>query len=388
MGTESMRDTGEGNQRSKVDPITFGLFALRVAVLVITIHVGTSASLTDDLSRFREIYLAPGTPYRTVPVEYAPGEVLFIKGIGSADPGLIAARLAVAAFIADIAIWAALRHGWGDRTAKCYLWISAPMLVFLYIRFDLIPVALTAWGAALAVRGSQRSGGITFAIGILSKLWPAIVAPAFWISGRRRAFVWAICTSVAGSVAWVAFAGVSGVGQVLTFRHASGWGVQSIVGTVVWITSGGPVQIEAGSPRIGTALISARLALAVLLAVLLVAIWAKATRLRRDAFGPASVAAVGALLACSPLFSPQFACWLLPWAAISSVHEDQRFVRCVALIAALSALLFVVYSPHRAALSQLVLVCMDAAILALPLLWLLPRRRRAAVDVSSSSAPS
>ena len=360
-------------------PVTIGLIALRVVVLAIAIHAGRSAAPTDDLLRFHEIVVTPGTPYRSFPVEYAPGEVLFIEGIGSPDPSALATRLAIAAFVADIAVWAAVRHGWGSAAAQRYLWIGAPLLVFLYDRFDLVPVALAAWGAALAVRGFQRAGGVAFASGIIAKLWPVVLMPAFVIRGHRRAFGWACGVSAALAAGWLWFAGTGGVSGVMTFRHARGWGVESTVGTLVWIVNGGPVRLEAGSPRVGTAPRWATILLAGALVILLVSVWRASSRRDRDPFGSASVAAICALLACSPLFSLQFAAWLLPWGAIAWADGDRRTFRYVASIEALTAVLFVVYSPHRALAAQVLLLVRSALVLWVVAAWLLPQRTAAAV---------
>ncbi len=368
--------TGPDTDR-KLGPITLGLLMLRVGVLFIALQVGSTRPLADDLSRFREISTTPGTPYRTFPVEYAPGEVLFIESIGSADARTLAQRLAIFAFLADIATWAAVGYGWGRRAAERYLWMGAPLLVFIYTRFDLVPLALAAWGASLAVRGAQRSGGLSFAAAILTKVWPIVLLPAFVVSGRRRGSAWAASALVIGMAGWLAFAGTDNVREVLTFRHAQGWGVESTVGVWVWIATGGPVRLEAGAPRVGTAPDWATASLALLLLLALAGIWFLAWRRKRAAFGAAAVAAVGALLACSPLFSLQYAAWLLPWGAVAWVDGDRRFAAIVAAITVLTAVLFMVYQPDRAGLAQFLLLGRNALVVALPVVWLLPERSRA-----------
>jgi Glycosyltransferase family 87 len=150
----------------------------------------------------------------------------------------------VLAFVADIATWFALRLGWGSRAAERYLWIGAPLLVFIYTRFDLVPVALATWGAVLATRGSQRLGGGTMALAALTKLWPVVLFPAFLVAGCKRAFAWAVLLAMALVGGWLALGGVGGLTDVLTFRHARGWEVESTVGTIVWIATGGPFRWE------------------------------------------------------------------------------------------------------------------------------------------------
>ena len=355
-------------------PVTFALLALRIAVLFVALEAGRTAVPTDDLARFADIKQLDGVPYRDLPVEYAPIETLIVRFGMSSDPATTATRVALLAFAADIAIWLALRLGWGARPAERYLWIGAPLLVFIYTRFDLIPVALAVWGAVLATRGSQRTGGTTMAIAALTKLWPAVLFPGFLVAGCRRAFEWAVLVGGGLVAAWLAVGGVKGLTDVLTFRHATGWEVESTVGTVVWIATGGPIRNEAGAPRIGSVSTEASVTLLVVLAALLVAIWAMAMRRKRAAFGAASVAAVGALLVCSSVFSLQYAAWLLPWAAVAWVEGDRRHFWVVASIELLTAILFVVYEPQRVAFAQALLVARSLLVIALPVIWLFGER--------------
>ena len=111
-----------------------------------------------------------------------------------------------------------------------------------------------------------------------------------------------------------------------------------------------------------------------MLAALLVAIWAMAMRRKRAAFGAASVAAVGALLVCSSVFSLQYAAWLLPWAAVAWVEGDRRHFWVVASIELLTAILFVVYEPQRVALAQALLVARSLLVIALPVMWFFGER--------------
>src|SRR4029434_5051097 len=94
----------------------------------------------------------------------------------------------------------------------------------------------------------------------------------------------------------------------------------------------------------------------------------------RGSFGAASVAAVGALLVCSPLISLQYAAWLLPWGAVAWFDGDRRAATAVLGVEILTALLFVFYDPDRAGLAQALLLARNLLLLALPVLWLLGDR--------------
>ncbi len=359
-----------------------GLLLVRIVVLLVAIRAGTSGPLHDDLERFRQIFTQPGLPYRDFPVEYAPLEVVLIRLFGSASAAALAGRVALIACAADVGAWAALRWGWDRATAVRYLWLGTPLLVFVYTRLDLVPVALAAWGAALALRGRERAGGAALAAATLTKLWPVVVLPALWLERRGRALWWATTLSAIGVVMWAVLGGIAGVRAVFTFRDATGWGVESIPGSAVWIITGGPVRVEAGAPRVGTVPAGATAALALLLGAALIAIWLRARRMEVRGFGAPSVAAVGALLACAPLFSLQYVAWLLPWAALAAT-EDRRLFRIVGAIEILTGILFVVYAPDRVVASQVVLVARNIAVASLPILWLVstPADVRTEVDV-------
>jgi hypothetical protein len=366
-----------GDPRSRSELLTGGSIVIRVVVLVATIREGIVGPLTDDLARFREIFVAAGAPYRAFPVEYAPGEVVFIRVFGSASTGSFAARLALLAFAADIAAWLAIKWGWGREPGLAYLLLGTPLLVFLYMRFDLVPVALAAWGAALAIRSRERASGVVFAASILTKVWPVVVLPMLAIQRRRRALSYAIASTLIGLTVWIAISGVDAVRQVATFREATGWDVGSLVGSVVWITTGETFRQEQGAPRIGTVPGWSTGALTAVLILLLIAIWWRAARRPEDAPGAASLAAVGALLVCSPLFSVQYVSWLLPWAAIASTRQQRRpMVWTTAVITIVTGAIVLVYTPDNVTPAQVLLLVRNAAVVALPLLWLVGSRDR------------
>jgi hypothetical protein len=366
--------------------VTICLLLVRLVIVMVAVRSATTASPTEDVARFQEIRATEGVPYRDFAVEYAPLEVLFVRVFASVDGATTTARLAVLAFLADLATWLAVGFGWGSTTARRYLWLGTPLLVFAYTRFDLVAVAVAAWGAALAVRRHERAGGLTMAAAILTKLWPATLVPGLLVSGRKCAFVWCVGATGLLVAAWVAIGGVRGISDVVTFRHAAGWEVESTIGTIVWIATGGPIRMEAGAPRIGTVPPLASVVLAVSLVGMLAAVWITAARRERAAFGAASVAAIASLVALSPTFSLQYAAWFLPWGAIAMSDGDRWHFWGVAAVSVLSAVLFVVYGPERAALGQSLLMCRNALVVALPILWLLRDGQSVATDNAAANS--
>jgi hypothetical protein len=124
---------------------------------------------------------------------------------------------------------------------------------------------------------------------------------------------------------WVWWGGWSGPAQVLTFRHAHGWHVQSLIGNLVDIVSG-PTLLEQGTLRVGSAHPWAQSLLLAGLMICSSVIWLHCSRRPQFANGLGALSAVAALLVFSPLLSDQFVFWLFPWAAIASAEGDRDVV--------------------------------------------------------------
>jgi hypothetical protein len=278
-----------------------------------------------DIVRFHQIATADGRPYRDLEVEYAPAETIAIGFIAGGGLRSTAVRLAALALACDLLAFAGLWYGWGRRSAALYLLIGVPLVPFIYSRLDPLVVGLAIWGLGLARRGRERTGGATLALAGLTKLWPLVVAPALLIERRMRAARWFACLFAAGIAAWIAYGGVDGIRQVVSFRGATGWEIESTIGSIVWLFTGGPFAPEGGAPRVGEIPGWSRPVLLLALVALLAAIWARARQRRVDAAGAPSLAALAALLALSPVFSLQYVLWIAPWAAIA--WTDERTAR-------------------------------------------------------------
>ena len=301
---------------------TLLLLVASAAVLVLFLIQASRGDVGGpDVFRFLDVAGVNG-PWRDVPIEYAPGEFLVIKGLfdtGSVETAAV--RLAVLAFAGHLGTWGGVRWGWGRSAGLRYLISALPLLLLMYERIDLIPVAIATWGVALAVRGRPRGGGAVLAAAVLVKLWPLVLLPGVLMRGGRRAASWFAGVLLAGGLGWVVYGGAGAPEQVLTFRGALGWEVGSSVGVVVWILGGGPLREEAGSARVGVAPAWAKLLLAIVLGALLVVIWLRARARDDDPGGRPALASVAALLLCTPLFSTQYAIWLLPWAGVTSARD-------------------------------------------------------------------
>jgi hypothetical protein len=336
--------------------ILLTLVAVRIVVLVATLQADRARPVKDDdVLRFDQIAEARGTPYRDFPVEYMPVELVTIRAIAGDGPSETAIRLAVISFAADLATAAALWYGWGRRGASLYLLIGLPLQTFILYRIDPVAVALAAWAMALAERDRDAPAGALLAVAALTKLWPVVLLPWFLVRRRWGAIVWFAAIGCLGALAWISVGGVRGPWQVLTFRGARGWAVESTIGNIVWLVTGGPLRLEAGAVRTGDAPLAIRAILLVAIGSVVAWVWLHVGAERSgdgadrgDAVDPAggpALAAVTTLIALSPLFSVQYVCWLVPWAAVAALggrRERRTSVLAVAIVA-MGGLLAILY---------------------------------------------
>lgn len=347
--TQDTRGAIGGGPKRTPAVVFIVLLAIRCAVLVHVIVDARAHPVTDVyVLRVEQIATSPGTPYRDYPVEYMFPETVAIELIGGGGAQGAAIWLAVFAFVADLAAAAAVWWGWGRRPAAIYLILGTPLLLFLYQRFDLVSVALAAWGAALLARRKDEDGvggGIAIGAAIMLKLWPLAVAPVVLLQRRWRALTAIVAVCAVTLVVWSLVGGPRGPSQVVTFRGARGWSVESIEGDLLWLVSDEPPTMQAGAMRIGDATGWAKALLLVGLLAYEVIVWRGAGRRSGDPSGGVTLAAVTAVLVFSPLISEQYAAWLLPWAAVAFVGDrDERVVAAIATVAiALTGLLSYFY---------------------------------------------
>jgi hypothetical protein len=270
--------------------------------------------------------------------------------------------------------------------ARRYLALGTPLLVFIYRRTDLLAVALAVAGAAAVERGRERRGGTLFAASILTKLWPVGVIPALMVQRRVRAVRTTIVVLAAGVGTWVLVGGPDAVRQVLTLRGARGWELESTVGAIVWPLTG-EYRYEQGANRTGVIPAWAPVALAVLLLAGLVAVWWKA-RSAGDPFGAPALAAVATLMVLSPVLSPQYLVWLVPWAAIASVDAG-RLVRLAAVPIVITGTFMTLWYLDVAIgrpANQAVMIARNVTLLVVPLAYLAARSIRPAPQPAASGS--
>jgi hypothetical protein len=361
---------------TSADVLTWLLLGLRVAVLL-SVAFDVPHFPSSTAVRFQQIAHTGGMPYRDFPLEYPIGELVVIRAVAAGSLGATRVLVACVAFVSDVVTYALLWLGRGRVVALRYLALATPLLVFIYRRTDLLAVVLAVAGAMAVERGRERSGGVLFAGAILTKLWPVVLLPALVLRDRARALRMAVVVSAVGVAAWVLVGGPDAVRQVVTLRGADGWEIEATVGAVVWPLTG-EYRYEQGANRTGAMPPWARIALVLLLIAGLAAVWWKSSRSPADPYGAPALAAVATLLVLSPVLSPQYLVWLVPWAAIAS-HDDTRLTRLAAvpvvITGAVMALWYLDVAIGRPA-NQTVMIVRNIALLVVPLTYLAARSVR------------
>ena len=144
------------------------------------------------------------------------------------------ARLAWLNTLADFAIAMALWWAWSRRAAVAYLALALPLLALLLGEFDLIATAIAVVGLACSRRGRQVLGGVLIGAAAFVKVWPVLLVGVLLLWHHRRAVTAAVTTLVAGGAAWIAWSGLRGPIDVLTYRGARGWQARA-----PWVRSSG-----------------------------------------------------------------------------------------------------------------------------------------------------
>ena len=392
MASVSRQDWGRVARRLALLALLVVGITAHAEEFLISLHQfesGPPVKPTTYVSRFTEIAAAEGRPYRDFPVEYPPVSLAAIEFVAGTNANETGAHLVWFIFLCDLATVAALAYGWGQRTAVAYLFLTAPLLGFLYTTIDLISVALAVGAVALVVRGRDRLGGVTLAAAILAKVWPLVLLPVMVLERKRRALVWSVTTLSLGTFAWVWWGGASGPLQVATQRHSPGWEYESLVGSVLWALGGNFVTIN-DSSRLGFAPGWAKAVLLGAAVAGIAAVWYRASRREPRELGFPMVAAVSILMLSAPLLSPPYMIWLAPWAAIAWT-ERTGYVRwllaSLMLVGGLMLLATSAFAEVALWSVKALVLLRNLLLVAVPVVYLL-ERTSAPPASSSASAPA
>ena len=338
------------NRRRVAGWLLWGSLALHAAIVAVA--VVRSQLPTPDFDNYYAIATRPGRPYVDFPVEFPVGTVQALRMLapvaGSRERfgvGLVIVNVA-----ADAAIAGALAWAWGIEASACYALIVSPILDLFLLRLDLWSAALATIGVAAWRRERRSLAAIGFAAGAAFKLWPLAFLPLLLVpSGvRERANRLApIATAVAAGFVilawWLWIAGATGLYQVLTFRGARGWEVESTVGAVWMLIDRSTLRHESGAWRIGTT--SGPISILLFIVATVPTLWLIVRGGRTGHLGAGWAGGISALLALSALLSPQYASWLAPSAGIAWVEKDARPAALTALAVFLSNLVWKSFNP-------------------------------------------
>lgn len=315
------------------------------------------------LERYQHIHDANGVPYRDFKVEYPPVLLVTAKALAADDIRETEIRLAALSLVLDGSVALSLSAAAGRRATARYLALSLPLVPFTLMSLEILAVALAVGGALLAERSRERSGGVLLGLAVMTKIWPLVIVIGLFVRRRTRAAAWALVTIAIVSAAWLAWGGLGGPGQVLTFRGAGGWELGSLIGSVLWLSGRSAVPIQ-GAYRVGSAPAWAKVGLLALLGIVLATIVRRARQKGATALGAPELASVSALLVASPVLSYPYPAWMTPWAALADPAGPWfRLTLLVTTLTAGSLLATSLGAPHRTVAS--IFLARDLAILAI-----------------------
>jgi len=308
------------------------------------------ARLPDyDFDNFYDIATRAGRPYLDFPVEFPVGTVQVFRTVGSiaGSRANFGVYLVIVSVVADAAIACALYWGWGTAAAAGYALIVIPLIDLFFLRTDLWSTAIATIAVAAWRRERRVAAAIGFAAGAAFKLWPLAFLPLLLVPARGRGRAVPIATAVAAGLAvlggWLWVAGASGLYQVLTFRGARGWEIESTVGAVWMLVDQSSMRVEAGAWRIGTT----SGAISVLLFVLggIPTLWMIWRGGRTGHLGAGWAGGLSSLLVLSALLSPQYSAWLAPASGVAWVEGDKRIAVLTGLAVFLTNLVWKSFNP-------------------------------------------
>jgi hypothetical protein len=329
-GAARMRQPWHGRESWSLDrPLVIAtLVVMHVVVAVILVARADTLYGADGVARYSEIASEAGRPYRDFDVEYPVADLPLIELVAGSDVVETYRHVVITALVGDLLCALAVTYGWGFATAGRYLLSMIPLLFLIFVGDDVIWLALTAFSLALMRRGHEELGGAALGLAALGRIWPLILVPTVVFPCSRRAVVpLAVVTSV-GLTTWLVLGGIRGPEEVLGFRGAHGWEVESLIGATIWIISGRSTVLESGAPRLGHIEMWHRFVLGLALVIGLVAIG------RRTKAWIGDVAGVPAIVAA----------WLVPWIAIASAERSARpFVVAAVAVVILTGVLSTLY---------------------------------------------
>jgi hypothetical protein len=325
-----------------------------VALCVVTLPLVALnvEALLGDPTIYRNRLLAifsGGVPYvdttfEHFPLAAVPMVVAWILG-GAVGPGAFTAVFASLMFACLLATTLLVdyvgEHSGIAQAGRRWLVLVAPILPLVLFRYDPWVVALVAAGLASAVAGQDRKTALFQLTAIAAKGWPIVLAVPDWLGGRRLRAAASALVAVALVGSLVALPGFRSV------RSFSGIHTDTVVGA--WLTlfrslAGEPVRRldAAGAIYVEAPAWTLVVGLNLGLAIAALALMRISPPVTREAAFALTGALTIALLLASPLLSPQFILWVVPFLAL---HRDRRVHVLGFAVVALTALFMLGWDP-------------------------------------------
>ncbi|HEY7292855.1 MAG TPA: glycosyltransferase 87 family protein [Vicinamibacterales bacterium] len=327
-------------QRATTVVLALALIVHAAIALVAVVEAPDPAS---DFDRYYQIARATERSGVDAKVEHPIGTLLTFKALAALPGGRATFGRAVVAVnaVADAVIIVALFSGWDAVAAAAYAVIAIPVAGLLFNRIDFWSMAAATVAVASWRRRRFDLSGAAIAVGALLKLWPVVFITGLAHPIKRSAvltfFIAAGLPAILGTLALPR----ASVHDVLTFRGATGWQIESVVGSVLHLTRSLPIRLESGAWRIGV--LGGSTSIVLFLIAMPIAIWCTWKGFGANLPGVAWLASVSTLLLLSSLLSAQYVGWLIPGAAIAFTERRWRAVTLVACAVVLTQLLWLLY---------------------------------------------
>jgi hypothetical protein len=323
--------------------------ALVVHAVVAVVVAMASRRPHSDIDNYYDIGTKPGRPYVDYAVEFPIATEQAFRALAAiaGTRQRFGVSIVVVNVVADASMVAALYWGWGIEAAAGVAILVAPIVDLFFLRTDLWSTALATIAVAAWRRGRPSLAAIGIAAGTAFKLWPLTFLPLLLVPRGTRRAIAPVATAVAAGLAilglWLWVAGPTGLYQVLTFRGARGWEVESTVGGVWMMIDRSSMRLESGAWRIGTMI--SPISIVLFAAGTVTSLWMVWRGARTGHVGAGWAGGVSALLAFSALLSAQFACWLAPAAGVAWVEGDTPVAAMTALAVFLTNLEYKSFVP-------------------------------------------
>jgi hypothetical protein len=342
----------------------------QIALAAWTAATAINGSLTnllvgDVVARY--VRIAPiDAPWVSEPVEFPPLGVAVIEPLAwvTERGNILAVHMIIQGMLLLI-LWAVVWYGWGVRGLRRLLFWTLPMLPILLLRIDAMSLALVAVALILARRDRPVGTGVAIAAGVLAKVWPGVLVLTLARRQWKAAVAGVVATGV-GTLVWMALTTADAPLQVLGFRGAKGWHMESVAGTVVRLIDGGTPDLEQGAWRFGDASWVLTVALGVVAVAIVV--WACG---RIAAPERQLLVALPVVLIASPLLSVQYAAWLALPLALAETHWDEKVTGWIVVASSFGILWYLGDAVDGAGAGYLLLLLRNALLLVLAaqLLW-------------------